>query len=159
MRIYEGEHTVRNILKDCRRDAGSTGGILGNDSNVMDGVDLGRLAKRIFQIPVHEIRRRRHRYKMFYEEVLVSADPDRGISFTSVLMILAHYKVINDSKSLKSVLVIVTFNFIANGRNRLEEFLRRRARLQRVDEQVRRNVVIGFFDMMYANTCLGSFNR
>lgn len=32
---------------------------------------------------------------------------------------------------------------------RLEEFLRRRARLQRVEEAVRRNVVVGFFDTLY----------
>jgi hypothetical protein len=31
----------------------------------------------------------------------------------------------------------------------LEEFLRRRARLQRVEEAVRRNVVVGFFDTLY----------
>jgi hypothetical protein len=68
----------------------------------------------------------------FYEEVLVSADPDRGIAFNALLMILAHYKVINDSKSL-----------------RLEEFLRRRARLQRVEEAVNRNIVVGFFDTLY----------
>ena len=39
----------------------------------------------------------------FYEEVLVSSDPDRGIQFTSLLMILAHHKVINDNKSLRYV--------------------------------------------------------
>jgi hypothetical protein len=32
---------------------------------------------------------------------------------------------------------------------RLEEFLRRRARLQRVEEAVNRNVVVGFFDTLY----------
>ena len=37
----------------------------------------------------------------------------------------------------------------ANLNIRLEEFLRRRARLQRVEEAVRRNVVIGFFDTLY----------
>lgn len=31
----------------------------------------------------------------------------------------------------------------------MEEFLRRRARLQRVEEAVRRNIVIGFFDTVY----------
>lgn len=81
---------------------------------------------------MQEIRARRQRLNTFYEEVLVSADPDRGISFSVCLMILAHYKVIVDSKSL-----------------RLEEFLRRRARLQRVEEAVRRNTVIGFFDTLY----------
>lgn len=34
-------------------------------------------------------------------------------------------------------------------RVRLHEFLRRRARLQRVDEAVRRNIVIGFFDTVF----------
>lgn len=33
--------------------------------------------------------------------------------------------------------------------HRLEEFLRRRARLQRVEEAVNRNVVVGFFDTLY----------
>lgn len=68
----------------------------------------------------------------FYEEVLVSADPDKGIAFSTLLIILAHYKVINDNQSL-----------------RLHEFLKRRARLQRVEEAVRRNTVIGFFDMLF----------
>jgi hypothetical protein len=31
----------------------------------------------------------------------------------------------------------------------LEEFLRRRARLQRVEEEVRRRIVLGFFDTLY----------
>ena len=39
-------------------------------------------------------------------------------------------------------IVLLTFR-------RLEEFLRRRARLQRVEEAVRRKTVIGFFDMLY----------
>ena len=42
----------------------------------------------------------------FHEEVLVSSDPDRGIQFTSLLMILAHHKVINDNKSLRYVVVL-----------------------------------------------------
>src|SRR5436309_13512972 len=39
--------------------------------------------------------------------------------------------------------------YTANVWHRLEEFLRRRARLQRVEEAVRRNVVVGFFDTLY----------
>lgn len=97
-----------------------------------DEIDIPKLARIIDRIPVQEIRTRRQRLNAFYEEVLVSADPERGISFSACLMILAHYKVIVDSKSL-----------------RLEEFLRRRARLQRVEEAVRRNTVIGFFDTLY----------
>ena len=95
-------------------------------------IDIKKLNRRLAELPVEQIRRRRARMNTFYEEVLVSADPDRGISFNTLLMILAHYKVISDNKSLK-----------------LEEFLRRRARLQRVEEAVNRNIVVGFFDTLY----------
>jgi hypothetical protein len=102
------------------------------NSRVFAGVDLDELSRIISTIPVDAIRERRERLNTFYEEILVSADPDRGISFHQCLMILAHHNVISDSKSL-----------------RLEEFLRRRARLQRVEEAVRRNTVVGFFDTLY----------
>ncbi|RMZ78366.1 hypothetical protein DV738_g3928, partial [Chaetothyriales sp. CBS 135597] len=131
MRIYEGDFTVKNLIEDCTPTAGEESGVNGR-RRIVDGIDLDKLAERIRQIPVDEIRKRRQRMEVFYQEMLISADPDRGISFTSCLMILAHYNVIEDSRSL-----------------RLEEFLRRRARLQRVHETMRRNVVTGFFDMMY----------
>ncbi|WEW55818.1 calcium channel protein [Emydomyces testavorans] len=129
MRVYDGDFTVGCILEECkvnRRESQQP------HVRAVDGVDLDRLSQRLEGLPVQTIRRRRARLNAFYEEVLVSADPEKGISFTSCLMILAHYNVINDSKSL-----------------RLEEFLRRRARLQRVDEAVRRNVVVGFFNTLY----------
>jgi hypothetical protein len=65
------------------------------------GVNLTALNKRLNQINAKEVRLSRARYNLFFEEVMVSADVDRGISFTTVLMILAHYNVISDNKSLK----------------------------------------------------------
>lgn len=151
MRIYDGEYTVNAILDQCRtspRDSISTlrvshtslptrsreslNPVQPVERDLAEGVDIKALARIIDSIPVNTIRERRQRLNAFYEEVLVSADPERGISFHQCLMILAHYNVITDSKSL-----------------RLEEFLRRRARLQRVEEAVRRNTVIGFFDTLY----------
>jgi hypothetical protein len=131
MRIYEDEHTVGNILEDCsinQRDSFQ----VHTAGRIIHGIDLDRLNNRLNSIPVADIRRKRARMNVFYEEIMVSADPDRGISFTSCLMTLAHYNVIDDAKSL-----------------RLDEFLRRRARLQRVDESIRRNIVRGFFDTLY----------
>ncbi|KAH0117799.1 calcium channel-like protein subunit Cch1, partial [Aureobasidium melanogenum] len=132
MRIYDGDFTVSNIIADCtsRPQRAHPLGLDGPKDSSQ--IDLEKLNERLSEIPIHEIQRRRKRMNIFYEEVLVSADPDRGVEFNSLLMILAHYKVINDNKSL-----------------RLEEFLRRRARLQRVEEAVRRNVVVGFFDTLY----------
>lgn len=128
MHIYSGEHNVHRILEDCSVDT------RGNDPppGVVHGVDLDRLNERLRTIDVAEIRQRRRKLDLFFHDIMVDANVDTGIGFTSCLMILAHYNVISDSKSL-----------------RLEEYLRRRVRLQRVEEEVRRRVVRGFFDTMY----------
>jgi hypothetical protein len=131
MRIYEGDHTVRNILEDCSinlRDSFQ----VHPAGRTFHGIDLDKLNNRLNSIPVEDIRKKRARMNVFYEEMMVTADPDRGISFTLCLMTLAHYNVIDDSKSL-----------------RLDEFLKRRARQQRVEESIRRNIVRGFFDTLY----------
>ncbi|KAK3941855.1 calcium-channel protein cch1 [Diplogelasinospora grovesii] len=135
MRIYDTDDSVRTILEDVR-GGGDTASIrhasIVSTSQFQTGIDLKKLNARLAQIDVVKVRERRRRFNIFFEEVMVSADPERGISFTTVLMILAHYNIISDSKSL-----------------RLEEFLRRRARLQRVEEEVRRRIVLGFFDMLF----------
>lgn len=104
MRIYDGEFTVGSILEQCRvrpRDS-----ILSYPENPANKeIDLRKLAQIVDRIPVEKIRARRRMLNNFYEEVLVSADPERGIAFSAVLMILAHYKVINDSKSLRFVVL------------------------------------------------------
>lgn len=128
MRIYDGDFTVRNLIEDCSVAMGDTN----TSGRIVAGIDLEKLNTRLNQIPVQEIRARRTQMEIFYQEMMLSADSERGISFTSCLMILAHYNVISDSKSL-----------------RLEEFLRRRARLQRVNETIKRNTVIRFFDALH----------
>lgn len=132
MRIYDSDDSVRSILEDVQNDAKTSRHMSIGTTTASAGVDLDKLNQRIAELDVVKIRERRRRFNVFYEEIMVSADPDRGISFTTVLMILAHYNIISDNKSLK-----------------LEEFLRRRARLQRVEEQVRRRIVLGFFDTLY----------
>ncbi|ORY62291.1 calcium-channel protein cch1 [Pseudomassariella vexata] len=133
MRIYDAEDSVRQILEDVRSDMKPQARHSSiTSSSVLSSVDVHKLNSRLAQVDVYKVRERRRRFNIFFEEVMVSADPDKGISFTTVLMVLAHYNIISDSKSL-----------------RLEEFLRRRARLQRVEEEVRRRVVLGFFDTLY----------
>ena len=133
MRIYDGDFSVRTLVEDCRLAPQRASQLpLDGGLSRSNEIDLNRLNRRLSELPVHQIRRRRARMNTFYEEVLVSADPDKGISFNALLMILAHYKVINDNKSLK-----------------LEEYLRRKARLQRVEEAVNRNIVVGFFDTLF----------
>lgn len=102
MRIYSHEDSVRRILEDVQAEptgAGRIASVVGMSSTT--GINLQALNARLAKINPHEVRRNRARYNLFYEEVMVSADVDRGISFTTVLMVLAHYNIINDSKSLK----------------------------------------------------------
>ncbi|KAI4945924.1 hypothetical protein J4E91_007365 [Alternaria rosae] len=132
MRIYDCDFTVGRLIEECGITPGRESNLPVSGREPTKEIDLDKLNRCLAQLPVADIRRRRRRMNIFYEEVLVSSDPDRGIGFSSLLMILAHHKVINDNKSL-----------------RLEEFLRRRARLQRIEEAVRRNVVKGFFDTLY----------
>lgn len=138
MRIYSHEDSVHQILDDVRDDSMVSRHIIAHrhmsstTTSAYGGISIDKLNKRLSQIEVVKVRERRRRFNIFYEEVMVAADPDKGISFTTVLMILAHYNIINDNKSL-----------------RLEEFLKRRARLQRVEEEVRRRVVKGFFQTLY----------
>lgn len=118
------------ILNDCR--VGETRGNETPPPGVVHGIDLARLNDRLRTIDVADVRRRRQRLELFFQEVMVHAPADRGVNFTACLMILAHHNIISDTKSL-----------------RLEEFLRRRARLQRVEEEVNRRIVKGFFDTMF----------
>lgn len=101
MRIYEPEDSIHQILEDVQNDIKTARhNSIGTPSGHGE-VNLAKLNERIAKIDVAKIRERRRRFKLFYEEVLVSADPDRGITFTGVLMTLAHYNIINDTKSLK----------------------------------------------------------
>lgn len=132
MRIYAGgDHSVNRILENCRIETRGFGRDTPQPGNT-HGVDLAELNRQLRMIDVEEIRRRRRRMETFFQEIMVSAHPTRGINFTSCLMILAHYNVIDDKKAL-----------------RLEEYLRRRARLQRVDQEVDRRIIRSFFDMVY----------
>jgi hypothetical protein len=103
MRIYDGDFTVGRLVEECSVATRRTSELPIQGREQTPEIDLAKLNQRMSELPIAEIRRRRQRMNTFYEEVLVSSDPDRGIQFTSLLMILAHYKVINDNKSLRYV--------------------------------------------------------
>lgn len=102
MRIYTPENSVRQILEDISQTAIAPSRHTSiSTAAQLNSVNVNSLNRRLEEIDVLAVRERRRKYNIFYEEVMVSADPDKGISFTTVLMILAHYNIINDSKSLK----------------------------------------------------------
>jgi hypothetical protein len=71
---------------------------------VVDGIDLMLLGKALGSIDQMKTKKAKDLYNRLYHEALISAEPGRGISFTDMLVLLAHYKLIDDDKALQSVL-------------------------------------------------------
>lgn len=63
-------------------------------------VDVRRVESQIAQIDYRRVREYRQVYTRLYNEARISVEPERGISFTSMLMMLSHYKLIDDEKAL-----------------------------------------------------------
>lgn len=99
MRIYDHGDTVRQILEDVRgHDATSVRHqSLASVSQLQTGLDLKKLNDRLNKIDRARVQKRRYRFALFYEEIMCQADPERGVSFTHVLMTLAHYNIIDEN--------------------------------------------------------------
>lgn len=70
---------------------------------IIDGIDLYKLARALSSIDPAEIRRRRRLYNRLIQEASISTEPGRGLSFTSVLLMISHYTLINDKDALEYV--------------------------------------------------------
>lgn len=102
MRIYEPEDSVHSILEDVRgHDPRASRHMSIVSSTNSTSIDLDALNQRLARLDVAKIRERRRRFNVFYGEIMTTADVDRGIGFTNVLMTLAQYNIVTDSKSLK----------------------------------------------------------
>jgi hypothetical protein len=71
----------------------------------MEGFSLGKLDDILSRIDFDVIRDRRQIYNHLYWEVRVTDDNGKGISFTSMHLLLCHYKLIDDEQALKYVLI------------------------------------------------------
>lgn len=98
VRIYPVEAVIPNILA-ASRDAGGESGYAFKPATVA-GIDLKRLNKTLDGIDYASIRRRRSIYCRLYHEASISHQHGRGISFTDMLMMLAHHKLIVDREAL-----------------------------------------------------------
>jgi hypothetical protein len=63
-------------------------------------VDLGLLRGAISRIDYEDIRRRRKLFSRLYHEAIIIHQHKKGISFTDMLMLLAHHKLIVDNEAL-----------------------------------------------------------
>ena len=103
VRIYPAEYSVQNILSVARDPLSDQAW----NSRVVNGVDLSKLESIVDQIDYADVRRRKALYSRLYHEAIISHEQGRGISFTDMLTLLAHHKLINDSEALVYVCSIL----------------------------------------------------
>lgn len=99
MRIYDDYNSVPAILQQCKTEFGQTNPQLNDQINSYN-INLKLLNNCISRLPVEEIRERRRNFNILYREAMTSAE-GRGMSFTAMLLMLAHYKIIDDNKALR----------------------------------------------------------
>lgn len=101
MRIYPREADIYKIVeKSNELDPDPTQPRL-----TVDGVDINRLNRVLNSLDFSQSRKRRELYNRLFQEALIIQEPGRGISFTNMLLLLAHYKIIDDENALKYVIV------------------------------------------------------
>lgn len=100
VRIYPAEYSVPNIISACKEESESE---YAWPSKTVAGVDLNKLERVLGTIDYAAVRRRRAIYSRLYHEASISHQQGRGISFTDMLMLLAHHKLIVDREALMFV--------------------------------------------------------
>ncbi|EGN97267.1 hypothetical protein SERLA73DRAFT_110442 [Serpula lacrymans var. lacrymans S7.3] len=95
-RIYPIDYSVKNIVAQCKSDK-ETHVWSSKDAT---GMDLSKLNKALSAIDYAGVRKRRTTYSRLYHEASVSYHQGTGISFTEMLLLLAHNKLIVDREAL-----------------------------------------------------------
>ncbi|PFH47046.1 hypothetical protein AMATHDRAFT_77384 [Amanita thiersii Skay4041] len=93
VRIYPIEQSISSILSTCMVNEHS------KSLGVVKEVDIRKLKKILNKIDTVKIRKRKAIYSRLYHEACISHQGE-GISFTGMLLLLAHHKLIIDAEAL-----------------------------------------------------------
>jgi hypothetical protein len=69
-------------------------------SMIIEGVDILKLREALAGVDNAMIQKRRLDYSRVWYEAILSQEQGKGISFTSMLLLLAHHKLIDDREAL-----------------------------------------------------------
>ncbi|KAJ3558247.1 hypothetical protein NM688_g1042 [Phlebia brevispora] len=97
VRIYPPEYNIPQLLSRSLKDGSrhpATAPVHDED------IDRAKLQAILNCIDRSVIKRRKNLYNRLYHEAQMSAEPGRGISFTNMLLLLAHHKLIDDKEAL-----------------------------------------------------------
>lgn len=94
--IYSSEYKIPKILVRCAENQRSTN----MWTSTVDGVDIDKLNATLSGIDRAATKRRKNLYNRLFHEARISHEPGKGISFTNMLLLLAHHKLIVDRDAL-----------------------------------------------------------
>ncbi|CAG8569817.1 3141_t:CDS:10 [Ambispora leptoticha] len=144
VKIYEDNFQISNLLKNSlKNEDGSDAGMISSSKRYWDGdtsshkIDIIRLQKNLSELNLPKIHERRRIYNCLYQEALITVEKDskgneKGISFANMLIMLAHYKLIDDDKSL-----------------RIDELLKRKEKMEKVIDHVNKDRVKSLLRTIY----------
>ncbi|KAG6372714.1 Ion transport protein-domain-containing protein [Boletus reticuloceps] len=92
VRIYPSHYSISSILEACQDKS--------TKDNETGGIHVRKLNRLLSKIDFEDIRMRRAVYMRIYHEANVMYYRGKGISFTEMLMLLAHHKLIDDREAL-----------------------------------------------------------
>jgi hypothetical protein len=100
--LYPREASVPNLIRWSIPDpVDRVAGKLLVVTGVKRAVDVRKVMSQIDQIDRKQVQQRRQLFTRLYNEARISEEPGRGISFTAMLVMLAHHKLIDDEKALQ----------------------------------------------------------
>ncbi|KAK9474675.1 Ion transport protein-domain-containing protein [Dipodascopsis tothii] len=127
MRIHDSPWLVSELLPIAAPEHAERG--------AASALDVDALNLVLARLPVAEIQARRERYERLYSEIMHdSMGSLRGIAFDTVLTLIPYYKELG-STTMYSCLT-------------LDQFLQRRAKLVRIDDEIKRKKVIAWLTMV-----------
>ncbi|KAL1918646.1 uncharacterized protein VTP21DRAFT_2668 [Calcarisporiella thermophila] len=136
VRIYGDEYSVKRLVRDCSTPRAA----MESQHFVVDRrmrleqpeIDWRRLSAKLNELDQRTLHERRHLFNYLYQEAVCSEEQGKGISFTNMLLMLAHYKLVDDGKSLL-----------------VDEILRRKQKLERVEDLVNLDRVRGLLRTLF----------
>ncbi|CAI2169741.1 19144_t:CDS:10 [Funneliformis geosporum] len=127
VRIYQDEFLIPNLIKNARiikhLELGQLWGSSKQRNNLeVENLDIKKLENSLSKINLNQVYKRRKTYNQLYQ----------GISFTNMLIMLAHYKLMNDDKCLE-----------------IHEYIKRKEKLEKVIDNVNKDRVKSLLRTIY----------
>lgn len=97
VRIYPVEYSIPQLVARSLTEVSNGSPTYPSKDKEIDPV---KLQANLNGIDRATIKRRKNLYNRLYHEARISHEPGKGISFTNMLLLLAHHKLIDDKEAL-----------------------------------------------------------